>query len=437
MSEPPRSLADSLRRFDDARLEELLDARPDLRTPVPRGLGPLAARAGAAFSTQRATSSLTLPEKNLVDALAVLPDGTDLHTLAAAVDSTTADIAPFVERLRTLALVWGRDDLHLVRSLRDQLRTPAGLAPEDDADPSPGEARRLVDAVPAALQEILEHLRWGPARLDAAPDSSLARALVEAGIATQRGEALLIPRTVHLALRGGRVHRAVPTARPIPTGEAPRERIPGARTAQAVHAAFEALRILGTVRTWDDDPPAVLQRGGIPQRDLRRLAHQADATPGVYTTVLQSAWCAGLIGHDGQEWHPTRDWDEYRDRSAESRWAELVLAWAGSHHLAVIVGTPDAQNSTRAALSDGTRREGARTRRRSLIRQLGAHPGAHVDASTLEASLRWAFPLVPDQVITEEVAALITEATTLGVIGDGGLTVLGAALAHALDLPIT
>ncbi|MDO5662558.1 MAG: helicase-associated domain-containing protein, partial [Brachybacterium sp.] len=112
-------------------------------------------------------------------------------------------------------------------------------------------------------------------------------------------------------------------------------------------------------------------------------------------------------------------------------------AWAGSHHLAGIVGTRDAQNSTRAALSDGTRREGARTRRRSLIRQLGAHPDAHVDAAALEASLRWAFPLVPDQVITEEVAALLTEATALGVVGDGGLTVLGAALAHALDLPIT
>ena len=59
-----RSLADSLRRFGDDRLEALLVARPDL---------------------------------------------------AAAVSSDPATIAPSLERLITLAIVWGEDELHLLR----------------------------------------------------------------------------------------------------------------------------------------------------------------------------------------------------------------------------------------------------------------------------------------------------------------------------------
>src|SRR5690625_6539093 len=58
--------------------------------------------------------------------------------------------------------------------------------------------------------------------------------------------------------------------------------------------------LLGTVRSFDEDPPGVLRRGGLPQRDLRRLAERAGATVVAYATVLQSAWQIGLIGHGGQ-----------------------------------------------------------------------------------------------------------------------------------------
>ena len=64
-----RSLADSLRRFGDERLEALLVARPDLTSPLPRGIGPLAARAAGATSARRALEALTLPELHLVEAL--------------------------------------------------------------------------------------------------------------------------------------------------------------------------------------------------------------------------------------------------------------------------------------------------------------------------------------------------------------------------------
>ena len=88
-----RSLADSLRRFGDDRLEALLVARPDLASPLPRGIGPLAARAAGPTSARRALEALTLPELHLVEALAVLPDGatpTPVSDAATISDPATA-----------------------------------------------------------------------------------------------------------------------------------------------------------------------------------------------------------------------------------------------------------------------------------------------------------------------------------------------------------
>lgn len=434
MCAAPRSLADSLRRFGDDRLEALLVARPDLASPVPRGIGPLAARATGATSARRALDSLTLPELHLVEALAVLADGASPAALGAAVSSEPATITSCVERLETLALVWGEDELHLIRPLREGLRSPAGLAPEDPADPSAEDARRAVERAreDPSLAAALDALSWGPAEVTG--EGRLAGQLRRAGILRPAdGGGLVIPRSVHLALRDGRVRRVHTALRPAPQGEPITERIPGSRTAQAVEQAFEALRVLGTVRDFDDDPPGVLRRGGLPLRDLRRLAERAGVTPVVYGTVLQSAWQGGLIGHDGQEWHPTRDWDTHRAQPLEQRWAELVLAWARGHHLAAIAGTPDPAGTPRALLSELTRRDGVRTRRGSLLRTLRTAPGIAATEDSLAAALAWAFPLVPPAVITEETAALLAEGQALGLLDGGALTVLGDALVQALD----
>ncbi len=430
-----RSLADSLRRFGDERLEALLVARPDLASPLPRGIGPLAARAAGATSARRALEALTLPELHLVEALAVLEDGSSPSQLAAAVSSDAATIAPALERLITLALVWGEDELSLIRPLREGLRTPAGLAAPSPEDPSAEEARLRVDRARREHPEALEALAWGPAVVTG--HGRLARDLQAAGILVPDGETLHLPRPVHLALRDGRVRRSHAAQRPAPTGPERTERVPGSRTAQAVEHAFEALRLLGTVRSFDEDPPGVLRRGGLPQRDLRRLADRAGTTVPALATVLQSAWQAGLIGHDGQEWHPTRDWDAHRQLPAEERWAELVLAWARGHHLAAVVGTPDSSGTGRSLLSDLTRRDGVRTRRGSLLRVLRTSPTLEATEESLAAALAWAFPLVPSEVIQEETAALLLEGEVLGVIGDGTLTVLGQELVLALDEEIT
>lgn len=463
MAAPIRSLADALRRFDDDRLTELIVARPDLGTPVPRGIGPLAARAAAAGSVQRALSSLTRPELCLAEALVVLPEPVSPAALAAAVGADATLAAPFLRRLASLALSWGDEEIRPVRTLREVLRTPAGLAPEHDDDPSPQRAAALVSAAPESLRTVLGRLAWGPAHLDGGAGSPLAEELLAEGLIVRRGDALEIPRPVHLVLRGGRVRESLPSRRPRPDGAHLHERIAGGRTAQAADSAFEAVRILGTVRTWDDDPPAVLRRGGIPQRDVRRLARQADTEVVDYATVIQTAWSAGLLGHDGEAWQPTADWDAFRARGLEERWAELAATWVRGHHLAALLPeghgrsgssssagrtdpsaspAPGADTATaalgsRALLSAATARDGVRARRLSALRVLRAAPGIQASVEAIAEAVGWAFPLVAPAIVHEEAHAVLAEATVLGLVVDGTLSVLGEELVDHLDDDVT
>lgn len=433
MTAAPRSLADALRRFDDERLTELLRARPDLAVPVPRGIGPLAARAAAPSSVQRAVGALTRPELILLEALVALPDPADPAALASAVGSTERETAPLLERLRTLALAWGSTEVRAVRAAREVLRTPAGLAPEADDDPSHAEADRRVREAPVELAPLLERLAWGPSRVDAAEGSSAARLLTAAGLLVRRGDALLMPRPVQLALRGGRVRPSLPTERPRPLGPEIHERVPGARDAQGAEAALEAVRILDTIGAWDEDPPAVLRRGGIPQRDLRRLAQRADADPAVLATVVQTAWAAGLVGHDGASWLPSADWDAAAARAVEERWAELALSWARSRHIASLAGTADATGAARALLGGALSRDGVRAHRRTLLEALRASCGVHAAEESLVDLLGWSFPLAASAHLREETRALLIEGAALGLVLDGALTGLGRALVDALD----
>src|SRR5699024_4095726 len=150
-------------------------------------------------------------------------------------------IAPALERLITLALVRGEDELSLIRPLREGLRTPAGLAAPSPEDPSAEEARLRVDRARRGHPEALEALAWGPAAVTGA--GRLSQELQAADTPVAAGETLHLPRPVHLALRECRLRRGPAAQRPAPTGPERTERIRGSRTAQAVVHGFEALRL--------------------------------------------------------------------------------------------------------------------------------------------------------------------------------------------------
>ncbi len=128
---PPRTLADTLRGWDDAALTRLLVARPDLSRPAPADVGQLAARASGRGSVGIAVDRLDTPHLAVLEVLARREEPLALSDLDRVVHARPETIRSVVAVLRSLALVWGGDDdLRLVRTARDVVGpAPAGLGP--------------------------------------------------------------------------------------------------------------------------------------------------------------------------------------------------------------------------------------------------------------------------------------------------------------------
>lgn len=408
-----RSLADALRSWDDSRLATLLSARPDLSRPLPHGVGPLAARAATPDSVRRALQHVDAAQHAVLEALTRLPSpvtvdqvsgelrlpgadtegGPEPDDTVTSPDPSTAipapatqptaptatQILPLLDALCTLALVWEQPMsdaalFHLVRPVRDLLKA-------SDARPHSGDAT-------------------GPATPPAAPTT---------------------PTPIELPL----------TPPPL-AGTPVTERFAGSRTAGAVERALESVRLAGVMLRPDTaDGPGVLRRGGIPQRDLKRLAEREDVPAGTLVTAIHTVWLAGWIGHDGASWLPTSDGLATASAPESARWAELVLTWVAGDDLPSVVGTPDPKGQPRPALSPALARPGARHRRTQLLRILDQTHD--VGPAALVARLGWEHPRLPDGLCAQEVRALLTEGNALGTLDGGSLTVLGSALVDALD----
>ncbi|MGN6611628.1 MAG: hypothetical protein ACTHLJ_07610, partial [Angustibacter sp.] len=250
----PRSLADELRSWDDARLVALLRARPDLVTPVPPDLASLAARATTRASVHRALDGLDAFTLQVLDALAALDEPAARKDVARLLGLRVTDVGPSVDLLRDLALVWGRDDaLRLVLTVRDAVGPfPAGLGPPSAAPlPSGGELTALLATAPAGVDDVLARLTWGPpvgafprADRPVDPDSQspvewlLARRL----LAAADPQHVVLPREVGLHLRGGRVHAELRREPPPWDGT---ERAVAAVDSAAGAAAGELVRWVG------------------------------------------------------------------------------------------------------------------------------------------------------------------------------------------------
>ncbi|HEY5033250.1 MAG TPA: DNA-binding protein, partial [Actinomycetes bacterium] len=132
-----RSLADALRGSSDEALAELLGARPELVSPVPADLGQLAARATTAPSVARALDRLDRWTLQVLEAVCAVadPSAADPPTYAQVrallPQAGDTDVRVAVDRLLTLALLWGDDDrLNVVGGVRDVIGThPGGLGP--------------------------------------------------------------------------------------------------------------------------------------------------------------------------------------------------------------------------------------------------------------------------------------------------------------------
>jgi hypothetical protein len=468
----PRSLADDLRARDDDALAALLRARPDLRTPVPADLAALAARANTRPSVQRALDHLDAFTLQAVDALVTLPDRStpdDVRRLLGA------DPAVALETLRERALVYGGDELVLVRTVREIIGEPAGLGPAAEqamrgygpsrlarllADlglPASGDpvedARRvadhlgdrgrldalLADAAPQ-VHELLAALTWGPpsgrlGRADRILDVSSATTPVEWLLA--RGilvamdpNTVVLPREVGLALRGGRVHRS--------TSPTPPEAVltPGdiARTDRtAPGAAGDVVRrIEELLETWAIDPPKALRAGGLGVRDRARSAAALDVDQEQLSLLLETAHAAGLLAVGGgtdEVWLPTATYDTWRTWSIPDRWSTLVESWLATPRVAGLAGSKDGRGKVLAPLGPDLARSLAAGVRREVLDALVAVPaGSATTVDSVAARLHWRTPRLFGRLREDVLRWTLREAEIFGLVSGGALSSFGRLL---------
>src|SRR4051812_21819762 len=313
----PRTLAEQLRGWSDEELVALLTARPDLAMPTPQDTSQLASRAGTRASVLRAIDQLTQLDLTVLDAVLVLGGTTSASAVLDAVHAEREHAAASLDRLRTLALVWGTDEsLRAVSVLTDILGTrlsglgqqastllggygpsrvavlarDLGLAPNGDRhDDVLGIAgvlgnidrvRELVGEVDDKARAILDHLeregkegvventeRTTSRGAHGSPvDQLLARGLV---IARDRRH-VAVPREVALALRGGRTTRERVDVAPELATTARDASLVDRAAAGATYELVRHVELL--LEHWGTSPPSALRGGGLGVRELKAAA---------------------------------------------------------------------------------------------------------------------------------------------------------------------
>ncbi len=440
-----RSLAEDVRLRTDDQLRELLRLRPDLARPAPTDLTSLAARATTRASLQRALDTLDRAHLQVLEAVLVTDPPEQSRTAGLlGIDGPTLD--PLLDRLWRIALLWrGPEGLRPVRTVGELLGPhPAGLG-RPAAELLAGATAAAVEtprgsALTAALGQVsaparavLDRLAWGPpvAVLSSEGESArAARELVNSGLLVPTADdRVALPREVGLALRGGRLHRELQLEPPAaPTSSRPQTLVDAAAGGQAA----ELLSHLDELaEEWGAHPPRVLRSGGLPVRDLTRLATVLDATSERAAFVAEVAFAAGLVADDGAlepSWAPTPAYDDWQQRPGPARWAHVAAAWLGTSRAPSRVGSAGSAGTVNALSAEAVCPQG-RQRRQDVLAELATLPGgATPGAAALEDRLRWRRPLRFTDGADPGVGVVLREADWVGVTGSGGLSGPGRVL---------
>jgi hypothetical protein len=457
---PPRTLAEELRGWPDDRLARLLQARPDLATPVPPDLGVLTARAGVRLSVLRALEHLEAFPLALLDGLVLAEGTTSYDDLLALVGSGAGpdQVDGGLQRLRDLALVWGDDDaIHVVGAVREVVGPhPAGLgrpvtaclARHSDRQLQPlaetlgvdglagigalfadrPRLQQLLDKAGDEERTVLAALAAGPPlgqvrdALRSAPIDSPVRWLIAHGLLVAVDNATVeLPREVGLIVRGDQPLGAVRAEAPPLVADAQ----PGIEQT-AAHAAADVVgKTEALLEQWAAAPPSVLRAGGLGVRELRKVAQLLDTTEPVAALVVEVAAGAGLLDqtpHVDPEWAPTPAYDTWLAQPPELRWTALARAWLTLPRLPRLVGERDDRDKVVAALGPDVERPSAPgERRRVLDLLMETRAGTAPVPAGVDAVLAWRAPRRGGRLRDQVPGWTLEEAETLGLTGRGGL----------------
>ena len=421
-SSAPRTLADQFRSWPDERLSALLDARPDLAAPAPHDSSQLAARVVVKTSVLRALDALDALELTVLQALVQGTDPADLPATPAAVHRA-------MERLESLALVWG-SPRRPVLVVGDLMRLPAG--------PPTDQVAKLLGELAAPARAILDHLdetgangRWSGG---AGPTADL----VSSGLLERIDDRhVTIPWSVRHGLR-------VSAGRQLddPPALATSERAQGLVDRAAAGAAFELVRRTELLLDrWGTHPPAALKAGGLAVRDLRAAAALLHVEIEVAALVIETASAAGLLDQGMSDetdaaWLPTDAFDAWQAGSVSERWATLARAWLANPRLVSAVGgrigdkpvnalSPDLARGWLVELRSDALAELANLREDSAL-------AAGTGISSLVERMRWRRPR-RSAIRLAQVVPTIIEAALLGITGLDGVSSFGRALVDGED----
>jgi hypothetical protein len=464
----PRSLADELRSWPDERLARLLQARPDLATPVPPDLGVLTARAGVRLSVLRVLENVDAFTLAVLEGLVVTESVTTYDELRGVVGGH--DIAPALQRLRELALVWGDDDeLHVVSAVREVLGShPAGLgrplalclgrhsdrqiqpiaaaAGAEGLDGllalfgDPVRLQALIDTAGTEERKVLDTLAAGPPlgqvrdALRTSPIDSPVRWLLAHGLLVAiDNNTVELPREVGFRVRG-----QSPLGDVQPTPPDLETSAPKGIDATAAHAAADVVaKTEALLEQWSAEPPSVLRAGGVGVRDLKRAAQRMDTTEPVAALLIEVAANAGLLDQSPDFdplWLPTPTYDTWLAMPTELRWTALARAWLALPRLPRLVGERGDRDKAAAPLGPDVDWPGAPAeRRRVLDLLLEIRSGTAVTPESVGAVLQWRAPRRGGRLRELLPQWTLTEAETLGLTGRGGLASYTRVLLEGTD----
>jgi len=370
----------------------------------------------------RALDALDALELTVLQALV---QGTDPADLPATPDA----VARAMERLESLALVWG-SPRRPVLVVGDLLRLPVG----PPADEVPG----LLEALAAPARGILDHLDETGANGRWSGGAGPTAGLVASGLLERIDERhVTIPWSVRLGLR-------VSGDRQLddPPGLATAERKQALVDRAAAGAAFELVRRTELLLDrWGTHPPAALKAGGLAVRDLRAAATLLHVEIGIAALVIETASAAGLLDQGMTDdtdaaWLPTDAFDAWQGGTVSERWATLARAWLANPRLVSAVGGRIGDKPVNA-LSPDLARGWLVGLRSDVLAELAALRedralAAGTGTSSLVERMRWRRPR-RSAIRLAQVGPTVDEAALLGITGLDGVSTFGRALFEGDD----